>query len=141
MLAPPRQVGVAGPPIGQLESPLSRDMKKRGNLERRVTAAIFVVAAGAVETAGLLLLSPSRAFPDGLANRSGRVGKFFTSHPSVEVTGRASETEYPYRMGFSVAMSRQHAVPTARATRGAFFLEFPNSAGPRSDQLAVASGR
>jgi choline dehydrogenase-like flavoprotein len=44
-------------------------------------------------------------------------------------------------MGFSGAMSRQHAVPTARATRGAFFLEFLNWAGPRPDQLAVASGR
>jgi choline dehydrogenase-like flavoprotein len=110
-------------------------------VERRVTAAIFVVAAGAVETARLLLLSPSRAFPNGLANRSGRVGKFFTSHPSVEVMGRASEKVYPYRIGFSTAMSRQYAVPTARATRGAFFLEFLNSAGPRPDELAVRSGR
>ena len=45
-------------------------------VERRVTATIFVVAAGAVETARLLLRSPSRAFPDGFANRSGRVGTF-----------------------------------------------------------------
>ena len=57
------------------------------------------------------------------------------------MTGRASETVYPDGMGFSTTMSRQYAVPTARATRGAFFLEFLNSAGPRPDQLAVASGR
>lgn len=110
-------------------------------VERGVTARVFVVAAGAVETARLLLLSPSRDFPDGLANRSGLLGKFFMSHPSVEVTGRAREKVYPYRIGFSTAMSRQFAVPRERATRGAFFLEFLNSAGPTPDQIAVASGR
>ena len=110
-------------------------------VEQRVTARVFVVAAGAVETARLLLLSASRDFPDGLANRSGLVGKFFMSHPSVDVTGRASEKVYPYRIGFSTAMSRQFAVERDRATRGAFFLEFLNSAGPKPDQIALASGR
>ena len=110
-------------------------------LEQRVTARVFVVAAGAVETARLLLLSTSRAFPDGLANRSGMVGKFFMSHPSVDWTGRASEKVHPYRIGFSTAMSRQFAIDRDRATRGAFFLEFLNSAGPTPDEIAVASGR
>lgn len=36
--------------------------------------ALAVAGAGAVETARLLLLSASRDFPDGLANRSGLVG-------------------------------------------------------------------
>jgi choline dehydrogenase-like flavoprotein len=109
-------------------------------VEERVTARVFVVAAGAVETARLLLLSPSREFPDGLANRSGLVGKFFMSHPSVDVTGRASEKVYPYRIGFSTAMSRQFAVQHDRTTRGAFFLEFLNSAGPTPGQVAAVSG-
>ncbi len=89
-------------------------------VEQRVSARVFVVAAGAVENARLLLLSPSREFPDGLANRSGLVGKFFMSHPSVDVTGRASEKVHPYRIGFSTAMSRQFAVERDRAARGAF---------------------
>ncbi|PYO35962.1 MAG: GMC family oxidoreductase, partial [Candidatus Rokuibacteriota bacterium] len=110
-------------------------------LEQRVTARVFVVAAGAVETARLLLLSSSRAFPDGLANRSGLVGKFFMSHPSVDWTGRASEKVHPYRIGFSTAISQQFAVQPDRATRGAYFLEFLNSAGPTPDDIAVASGR
>ena len=108
-------------------------------VERRLTARVFVIAAGAVETARLLLLSTAPAFPDGLANRSGLVGKLFMSHPSLEVTGRASEKVYPYRIGFSTAMSRQFAVERGRATHGAFFLEFMNSAGPTPDQIAVAS--
>lgn len=110
-------------------------------MEERVTARVFIVAAGAVETARLLLLSRSRQFPDGLANQSRLVGRFFMSHPSIDVTGRAREKVYPYRIGFSTAMSRQFAVPRDRATHGAFFLEFLNSAGPKPDELAVASGK
>jgi len=109
-------------------------------VERRVTARVFVVAAGAVETARLLLLSVSRDFPDGLANRSGLVGRFFMSHPSIDVTGRAREKVHPYRIGFSTAMSQQFAVDRNRATRGAFFLEFLNSAGPKPDRIAATSG-
>jgi choline dehydrogenase-like flavoprotein len=108
-------------------------------VEERVTARIFVVAAGAVETARLLLLSAAPDFPDGLANRSGLVGRFFMSHPSVDVTGRAREKVYPYRIGFSTAMTRQFAVEGDRATRSAFFLEFLNSAGPKPDRIAATS--
>ena len=62
---------------------------------QRLTARLFVLAGGAVENARLLLLSASREFPDGLANRSGLVGKFFMSHPSIDVIGRAREKVYP----------------------------------------------
>lgn len=110
-------------------------------VEQRVTARVFVVAAGAVETARLLLLSASRQLPDGLANRSGQVGKCFMSHPSIEVTGRARAKVHPYRIGFSTAMSRQFAVERDRAARGPFYLEFMNSAGPTPDRIAVASGQ
>jgi glucose dehydrogenase len=110
-------------------------------VERRVTARVFVVAAGAVENARLLLLSATREFPDGLANQSGLVGKFFMLHPSVTLTGRATERVYPYRIGFSTAMSRQFAVERDRRTHGAFFLEFLNSSGPLPDQVAFGSGQ
>ncbi len=108
-------------------------------VERRLAARIFVLAAGAVENVRLLLLSASPGHPDGLANRSGLVGKLFMSHPSVEIAGRAKENVYPYRIGFSTAMSRQFAVERDRSTRGAFLLEFLNSAGPKPGELAVSS--
>lgn len=40
-----------------------------------VEAKIFVLAAQAIETSRLLLNSKNRYFPDGMANRSGQVGK------------------------------------------------------------------
>lgn len=82
----------------------------RDRVERRLTAQLFVLAGGAVENARLLLLSRSSAVPSGLANRSGLVGKFFMSHPSIDVIGRARDRVYPYRIGFSTAMSRRYAI-------------------------------
>src|SRR5262249_30219597 len=109
--------------------------------EHSVTARLFVLAAGAVENARLLLLSAATTHPRGLANSSGLVGKGFTSHPSVDVTGRVADRVYPYRTGFSTAMARQFAVGRERASRAGFFFEFLNSAGPTPAGLAVTSGR
>lgn len=48
--------------------------------EQREAAALVVLAAGSIETARLLLLSQSSLFPDGLANRSGHVGRHYQRH-------------------------------------------------------------
>jgi len=46
-----------------------------GNEKQYIEATIFVVAAQAVETSRLLLMSKNTEFPNGLANNSGQVGK------------------------------------------------------------------
>jgi choline dehydrogenase-like flavoprotein len=46
--------------------------------ERKISARVVVLAATAIESARLLLLSKSGRFPNGLANRSGLVGKNLT---------------------------------------------------------------
>ena len=107
---------------------------------RTARAGVFVLAGGAVENVRLLLASRSRAFPDGLGNESGLVGRHFTSHPAVDVTGRVDPAVRPYRIGFSTAMSRQYAVGPDRARRAPFLLEFLNSAGLPPHLLAVTSG-
>jgi choline dehydrogenase-like flavoprotein len=53
---------------------------RRGGREERLTARRFAVAAGAVQTAALLLRSASEAHPAGLANRSDQVGRNFMNH-------------------------------------------------------------
>lgn len=53
--------------------------------ERRVRAGAVVLAANAVGTARILLMSTSARFPDGLANRSGLVGRNLMQHPYATI--------------------------------------------------------
>ena len=54
-------------------------------------AKMVVLAANAVGTARLLLLSASKIHPDGLANSSGLVGKRLMMHPFANVAGLFDE--------------------------------------------------
>jgi len=58
---------------------------------RRERAAAVVLSAGALESPRLLLNSVSARFPDGLANRSGAVGRYFMETLSCIVTARFDE--------------------------------------------------
>jgi choline dehydrogenase-like flavoprotein len=53
----------------------------------QIRARMVVVAAHAIETPRLLLLSANNVFPDGLANSSGLVGKNLMAHLTCTVTG------------------------------------------------------
>jgi len=65
--------------------------------EHEIEARAIVLAGNAVETPRLLLLSESGMFPDGLANSSGLVGKYFMEHPYVLASGVFSERLDPWR--------------------------------------------
>jgi glucose dehydrogenase len=58
--------------------------RDRPNEPLEIRAKTFVVAGGYVWTSHLLLLSTSSRFPDGLANKSGLVGKYLTGHRNVQ---------------------------------------------------------
>ncbi|MEX2495408.1 MAG: GMC family oxidoreductase, partial [Woeseia sp.] len=53
-----------------------------GGNELSVTARAFVIAAGAIENARLLLNS-RKVHPDGIGNDRGLVGRFFMEHPLI----------------------------------------------------------
>lgn len=55
---------------------------RRAGKEVRLTARAFAVAAGAVQSAALLLRSANAAHPTGLANGSDQVGRNFMNHNS-----------------------------------------------------------
>lgn len=59
----------------------------RDGVERHQAADVVVMAANGIGTARLLLLSTSRAHPDGLANSSGLVGRRLMMHPYAAATG------------------------------------------------------
>jgi choline dehydrogenase-like flavoprotein len=63
----------------------------RDGKEHFEPARVVVVAANAIGTPRLLLLSNSAAHPDGLANSSGLVGKRLMMHPFANVAGLFEE--------------------------------------------------
>jgi choline dehydrogenase-like flavoprotein len=65
--------------------------------EHRLTADIVIIAAHAIETPRLLLMSACPSFPDGLANRSGKVGRGLMSHPTWQVFGTFDEPINAYK--------------------------------------------
>ena len=97
-----------------------------------------VLAAGGVENARLLLLSRSDAFPDGLANASGAVGRYFTDHLFAGVGGRVDEETRQHHVGFHTTESSalyDDADPVVGIK-----LEFLNTAGPTPVGVALSDG-
>lgn len=114
--------------------------------EYRQEARQFVVACGAVETPRLLLLSKSEEYPDGLANSSGAVGRYFMDHLLIGVggllvgdDGLVADTTGQNEVGYTTSVTHQfydHEEPTP----GSFFIGFLNNAGPSAVETALTSG-
>lgn len=66
-------------------------------VEQEQEAEVIVISASAIESVRLLLNSKSPLFPDGLANSSGLVGKYFMVHPSFYVIALATERVSRYK--------------------------------------------
>jgi choline dehydrogenase-like flavoprotein len=83
--------------------------------EHEVPARLVVLAAHAVETPRLLLLSANGTFPDGLANSSGLVGKGLMSHPTWQVFGTFAEPVNAFKgMQMGHVMVQDYHAPDAR---------------------------
>jgi choline dehydrogenase-like flavoprotein len=63
-------------------------------VERQVSAHVVVLAASAIETARLLLLSTSSAHPNGIGNRFGQVGRHLQGHVYTGATAMMDEKVY-----------------------------------------------
>ena len=77
------------------------------------SADVVVVACGAVNSAALLLRSASDTHPDGLANRSGVVGRHYMRHNNAAVMAVSHE---PNPTTFQKTHGRQRLVPRGRTT-------------------------
>ncbi len=104
--------------------------------EHRQHARQFVLACGGVEIPRLLLLSRSEQYPDGLANSSGLVGRYFMDHLAARVGGRLDEPTRQNHVGFLTTESHQF-YDDRGPERGAFKLEFLNYAGPAPAAAAL----
>ena len=107
--------------------------------EHRQSADVFVAAAGAYETPRLLLLSESAQYPDGLANSSGTVGRYFMDHPTGGVTGILPDQETHQDEYGPVVSSGiyQFYEGEELSDRGAVNIMLTNVAGPSPATIAM----
>ncbi len=118
------------------EVTVSADGKARGVVyfdakgsEQEIRARVIVLACNAVETPRLLLLSQSRLFPQGLANSSGLVGKYFSEHLAVYTKALFSDRVDPWR-----------GIPTGGMVQD-FYETSPKNDFARGFSILLSSGR
>jgi choline dehydrogenase-like flavoprotein len=86
---------------------------------------VLIVAAGALESARLLLLSrDDPRWPDGVGNTAGQVGAGLAFHHVWSGRMRYDEALYPGRIGGWTAQSLQFANPETRGQHGGVRVEF-----------------
>ena len=126
-------------PVQRLETDgkgqLARAVYATPNGEHAQAARRFVLACGGVETPRLLLLSDSPDHPDGLANSSGLVGRYFTEHCFAGVGGRLDRATRQNHVGFNTTESHQFYDEEGV---NAIKLELLNYAGPSPVEEALA---
>jgi choline dehydrogenase-like flavoprotein len=85
----------------------------------RVEAPLFVLSAGAINSALVLLRSASESHPEGLANRSGVVGRYLMNHHLTGLMGlmpfRVNDTKFPKTLSVN---DFYHGLPGDAAARG-----------------------
>jgi len=104
----------------------------------RQTADVFVAAAGAYETPRLLFLSDSDQYPDGLANSSGTLGKYFMGHPPTGVQGYLpGETTLPGAFGPQVTTAIHQFYDDNPLENGCVNIFPLNAVGPSPATIAM----
>lgn len=91
-----------------------------------VTATQYVIAAHAVETAKLLLMSKTATMPNGVANSSGQVGKNLMDHPVKLSWGLMPESTFPFRGPLSTSGIETTRDGDFRKERAAYRIEIGN---------------
>lgn len=100
--------------------------KQPDGSSHRVDAKLFVLAAHAIETPKLLLISRTDALPGGVANSSDQVGRNLCDHPTQLSWALTRDPVYPYRGPLSTSGIENLRDGPFRATRSAFRVEIGN---------------
>ena len=96
-------------------------------VSHRVTGKTFILAANAIETPKLLMMSASSKYPNGLANSSGTLGRNLMDHPSNSLTFDADEPLWPGRGPMSPSAIQQLRDGPFRSEHAAFRIDISNS--------------
>ncbi len=115
--------------------------------ERRVTGRIYVIAANAIETAKLLLISRADGLPNGVANSSDMVGRNLMDHPIQLSWALAKNPLYPYRSPLENAGIEEYRDGTFRSEHAPFRLavgedawSFPGTTPPTLATELIRAG-
>jgi choline dehydrogenase-like flavoprotein len=100
--------------------------------EHKQPAGTFVLAAGSVEIPRILLLSKSPQYPDGLANSSGLVGRYFMERPVCGIITRLDKETRQHLIGFDTSASQEFYDydPGDSPPPGSIKLHLENHTGP-----------
>jgi glucose dehydrogenase len=93
-----------------------------------IKAKIYVIAANAIETPRLLLMSKSERMPNGVANSSGMVGCNLMDHPQFLSWGLLPVQVFPYRGPLVTSAIGDLCDGPFRAQRAAFRISLGNEA-------------
>jgi choline dehydrogenase-like flavoprotein len=107
-------------------------------------ADIVVLAANAIGTARLLLMSPTNGDTDGLANSSGLVGKRLMMHPFAVVTGVFEQFMKTWQgnVGSRIHCLEFYETDSDRGfVRGAKWSMAPSTGGPMNAALPERAGK
>ena len=108
--------------------------------DRIYKADAYIIAAHAVESARLLLLSANHVYPNGLGNQGDQVGRNFMEHWYIHGSAKIKDRRfYPNRIGFDPAESHQFYSRKDRSEAGAIKLEFSDR-GPTPYGIAIITG-
>ena len=90
-----------------------------GNTPLRISAPLVVLSAGAINSALILLRSATQAMPQGLANRSGVVGRYLMNHHLTGLMGVRPLATNPTRFPKTLSVNDfYHGLPDDRDARG-----------------------
>ena len=114
--------------------------KRPDGTEDRASGRVFVLAAHAIESPKLLLISRSDRYPDGLANSSGQVGRNLMDHPAQLSWALAPKPVWPYRGPLETSGIEDHRDGDFRRRHAAFRIPIGNDGWtwPGIDPLRVA---
>ena len=109
--------------------------------EREHGAKVIIVAAGAIESARLLLLSGEGRHPDGLGNDGGHVGKNLTFHHLWQGRMHYKDPLYPGRFGGWTGQNHQFLDSPKRGKHGGIKVEFSSRvANPENKAVEWGKG-
>ena len=100
--------------------------KRPDGSEGRAGARVVVVAAHAIETPKLLLMSRTSGLPNGVANSSDQVGRNLMDHPTQLSWALSRAPLYPYRGPLSTSGIEHLRDGDFRRARAAFRIEIGN---------------